>query len=53
MYRVYVNGKASIFEFLDVAKEFARLSGLWYYISTDDGIVHSQDDDAIELLLGE
>lgn len=53
MYRVYVNGKASIFEFLDVAIKFAKLSGVWYYISTDDGIIRTQDDDAIELLLGE
>ena len=53
MYRVYVNGKASIFEFLDVAIKFAKLSGVWYYIASDDGIIRTQDDDAIELLLGE
>jgi hypothetical protein len=53
MYRVYVNGKASVFEFLDVAIKFAKLSGVWYYIASDDGIIRTQDDDAIELLLGE
>ena len=53
MYRVYVNGKASVFEFLDVAIKFAKLSGVWYYIASDEGIVHSQNDDIYEELLGE
>lgn len=53
MYRVFINGKDSVFDFLDTAIKFAKLSGVWYYIATDEGIVRTQDDDAIELLTGE
>ena len=49
-FRVYINNKSNIFNFFDAAKEFAKLAGVWYYITTDDGVVWTMDDDIFETI---
>jgi len=44
MYQVHINNKSSFFTYLEMAVAFAKISGLWFYISSDDGIVLTQDD---------
>ena len=50
MFQVYIEGKSSLFPFLKMAKEFAKASGLWYYIADGFEIIWTQDDDVMELL---
>lgn len=50
MYQVHIGSNTSFFKFLKQAKEFAKMSGMWYYIATDEGIVRTQDDDILDLI---
>jgi len=48
MFQVYIEGTTSLFPFLKMAKEFAKASGLWYYIADGFEIIYTQDDEILE-----
>ena len=51
MYKVKLSGRESReFILLEVAIIFAKATGLWYYIYSDEGIIRTQDDDILETL---
>ena len=50
MYRV--NTEPSLFKTIKAAKKFAIQLGIWYYISTKNGIVYTQDDEIFKKIKG-
>lgn len=50
MYKVHIDNKLSFFKFLSAAKEFAKLAGVWYYITDEYEVVYTQDDEIFEVL---
>ena len=50
MYQVKVGNVSKSFILLEVAIIFAKASGLWYYIYSDEGIIRTQDDDILETI---
>ena len=50
MYKVKSDNEVQEFILLEVAIIFAKASGLWYYIYSDEGIIRTQDDDILETI---
>ena len=48
MYHVCIENNNSIFQFLSTAKEFAKLAGVWYYITDSKQVIYTQDDEILE-----
>ena len=48
MYKVNIGSKIEFFMFLDIAIQFAKISGVWYYITDDKEVIWTQNDDIYE-----